>query len=82
MRRWSSRSRCCRWRSDRSIGWRRFPSGCRFLFEFDAAAALRDDEVAEVLHEAGAREVIAALADELRGAGGSIASRSAPPRRA
>ena len=36
------------------------PDRLRFLFEFDAAAALARPDVAEVLHEAGAREVIAA----------------------
>jgi glutamyl/glutaminyl-tRNA synthetase len=41
----------------------------RFLFEFDAAGALTSPEVAEVLHEPGACDVIAALADELRTAG-------------
>ncbi|MEO7274780.1 MAG: glutamate--tRNA ligase [Vicinamibacterales bacterium] len=42
------------------------PDRLRFLFEFDAATALARPDVAEVLHEAGAREVIAALAEELR----------------
>lgn len=41
----------------------------RFLFEFDPAAALQRPDVAEVVHGAGARDVIAALADELRSAG-------------
>ena len=45
------------------------PDRVRFLFDFDAASALARPEVAEVLHEPGAREVIAALADELAGAG-------------
>jgi nondiscriminating glutamyl-tRNA synthetase len=45
------------------------PDRLRFLFEFDPAAALAKPEVAEVMHSAGARDVIAALADELRGAG-------------
>ena len=34
------RRRCCRWRSARSIGWRRSPIALRFLFEFDRGAAL------------------------------------------
>jgi nondiscriminating glutamyl-tRNA synthetase len=37
------------------------PDRLRFLFDFDPRAALARDEVASVLHEAGAREVIAAL---------------------
>jgi glutamyl-tRNA synthetase/nondiscriminating glutamyl-tRNA synthetase len=37
------------------------PDRVRFLFEYDAPAALERDEVAQVLHEAGAREVIEAL---------------------
>jgi nondiscriminating glutamyl-tRNA synthetase len=37
------------------------PDRLKFLFEFDPAAALARDEVASVLHESGAREVIAAL---------------------
>jgi nondiscriminating glutamyl-tRNA synthetase len=41
------------------------PDRVRFVFEFDAAEALRRPDVAEVLHEAGARDVIAALAAEL-----------------
>ncbi len=45
------------------------PDRVRFLFDFDAASSLARPEVAEVLHEPGAREVIAALADELAGAG-------------
>ena len=69
-RRWSSSRRCCRWRSARSIGSRRFRIACAFLFEFDRGGrAARAPEVAEVLHEPGAREVIAALAEELREAG-------------
>jgi glutamyl-tRNA synthetase/nondiscriminating glutamyl-tRNA synthetase len=43
------------------------PDRLRFLFEFDAAAAVTRADVAEVLHEIGARDVIAALAEELRG---------------
>ena len=37
------------------------PDRLRFLFDFDPAAALGRSEVAGILHEAGAREVIAAL---------------------
>ena len=37
------------------------PDRLRFLFEFDPPTALARDEVASVLHESGAREVIAAL---------------------
>jgi glutamyl-tRNA synthetase/nondiscriminating glutamyl-tRNA synthetase len=37
------------------------PDRVRFLFEFEPAAALERPEVAAVLHEAGAREVILAL---------------------
>ena len=37
------------------------PERLKFLFDFDPAASLASDEVAGVLHEAGAREVIAAL---------------------
>ena len=44
------------------------PDRVRFLFDFDAASSLARPEVAEVLHEPGAREVIAALAAELAGA--------------
>ena len=45
------------------------PDRLRFLFRFDAADAIARPDVAEVLHEAGARAVIAALAEELRDAG-------------
>jgi len=45
------------------------PDRVRFLFEFDPAASLAKPEVAAVLHEPGAREVVAALAGELREAG-------------
>jgi nondiscriminating glutamyl-tRNA synthetase len=45
------------------------PDRLRFLFEFDPAAAVARPEVAEVLHADGARDVIAALAEELRDAG-------------
>jgi nondiscriminating glutamyl-tRNA synthetase len=41
------------------------PFRLRFIFEFDARRAAARPEVAEVLREPGAREVIAALADEL-----------------
>jgi nondiscriminating glutamyl-tRNA synthetase len=37
------------------------PDRLKFLFEFDPTAALARDEVASVLHESGARDVIAAL---------------------
>ena len=43
------------------------PDRLRFLFEFDPAAALAREEVASVLHEAGARDVIAALPDAIDG---------------
>ena len=39
----------------------------RFVFAYDAAAALARPEIAAVLHEPGAREVIAALAVEITG---------------
>ena len=45
------------------------PDRLGFLFEFDAASALARPDVAEVLHEPGARDVISALAEELAGAG-------------
>ena len=41
------------------------PDRVRFIFAYDAAAALNRTEIAAVLHEAGARDVIAALADEI-----------------
>ena len=41
------------------------PDRLKFLFEFDPMAALARDEVAGVLHEAGARDVIAALPDAI-----------------
>ncbi len=41
----------------------------RFLFEFDPAAAVAKADVAEVLHESGARAVIRALAAELATSG-------------
>jgi glutamyl-tRNA synthetase/nondiscriminating glutamyl-tRNA synthetase len=43
------------------------PDRLRFVFEFDAAAAMSRDEVAGVLREPAAREVIAALAREIEG---------------
>lgn len=45
------------------------PDRLRFVFEFAAAAALAKPDVAAVLHEPGARDVIAVLAEELRDAG-------------
>jgi nondiscriminating glutamyl-tRNA synthetase len=45
------------------------PDRLQFLFAFDAVASLARPDVAEVLHETGAREVIAALAEELAVAG-------------
>ena len=45
------------------------PERLRFLFAFDPGQALGRRDVDGVLHEPGAREVIAALAEELRGAG-------------
>ena len=39
----------------------------RFVFAYDAASALAKPEIAAVLHEPGAREVIAALAAEITG---------------
>jgi glutamyl-tRNA synthetase/nondiscriminating glutamyl-tRNA synthetase len=39
------------------------PERLAFLFQYDAAQALAREDVAQVLHEPGAREVIAALAD-------------------
>jgi nondiscriminating glutamyl-tRNA synthetase len=41
------------------------PDRLKFLFEFDPAAALARGEVSGVLHEPGAREVIAALPDAI-----------------
>jgi nondiscriminating glutamyl-tRNA synthetase len=45
------------------------PERLKFLFEFDPAASLTKPHVAEVLHEPGAKDVIAGLAEELRNAG-------------
>jgi glutamyl-tRNA synthetase/nondiscriminating glutamyl-tRNA synthetase len=41
------------------------PERLRFLFQFDAAAALARPDVGHVLHEPGAREVIAALPEAI-----------------
>src|SRR6188474_103280 len=43
------------------------PDRLAFLFTYDAQEALQRADVAEVLHEAGAREVIAALAEAITG---------------
>ena len=43
------------------------PDRVRFVFGYDAAAALQRPEIAGVLHEPGAREVIASLASEITG---------------
>jgi glutamyl-tRNA synthetase/nondiscriminating glutamyl-tRNA synthetase len=43
------------------------PDRLAFLFDYDAAAAVTRDDVASVLHEPGAREVIAALPDAIEG---------------
>jgi nondiscriminating glutamyl-tRNA synthetase len=43
------------------------PDRLAFLFAYDAEASLSRDPVAAVLHEPGAREVIAALADAING---------------
>ena len=43
------------------------PDRVRFLFEFDAAAAMAREEVAAVLREPAAREVVGALAREIDG---------------
>jgi nondiscriminating glutamyl-tRNA synthetase len=45
------------------------PDRLRFLFDFNVNAAIARPEVAEVLHESGARDVIVGLAEELRGVG-------------
>ncbi len=45
------------------------PDRLRFLFDFDVAAALATHEAAEVMAAPGARDVVVALADELRGDG-------------
>jgi glutamyl/glutaminyl-tRNA synthetase len=41
------------------------PDRVRFIFAYDAASAFERPEIAGVLHEPGAREVIDALADEI-----------------
>jgi glutamyl-tRNA synthetase/nondiscriminating glutamyl-tRNA synthetase len=41
------------------------PDRLKFLFEYDASSALTREEVAGVLHEPGARQVIAALPDAI-----------------
>ena len=46
-----SSRRCCRWRSASVDRLEEIPDRLRFLFDFDAAAALARPEVAEVLHE-------------------------------
>jgi nondiscriminating glutamyl-tRNA synthetase len=45
------------------------PERLKFLFEFDPAVALAREDVAAVLHETGAKDVILALRDELAAAG-------------
>jgi glutamyl-tRNA synthetase/nondiscriminating glutamyl-tRNA synthetase len=45
------------------------PDRLRFVFEFDAVAAVERADVAEVLAEPGARDVVVALAEELKAAG-------------
>jgi nondiscriminating glutamyl-tRNA synthetase len=45
------------------------PDRLRFLFDFDVTVAFATQEVAEVMDAPGAREVVVALADELRQAG-------------
>jgi nondiscriminating glutamyl-tRNA synthetase len=45
------------------------PDRLRFLWEFDPGVAMAKPDVAEVIAEGGARQVIAALAEELRDAG-------------
>jgi len=44
------------------------PDRLHFLFEYDVEKALARSEVAEVLHETGARDVIVAFAEELKNA--------------
>ena len=65
--RWPTSSRCCRWRWARSIAWRRFPIASRSCSTTTPQEALQRPAVAEVLHEPGAREVIAALAEAIDG---------------
>ncbi len=45
------------------------PERLKFLFEFDPAASLAREDVDGILHETGARDVIAALPQELAAAG-------------
>jgi glutamyl-tRNA synthetase/nondiscriminating glutamyl-tRNA synthetase len=45
------------------------PDRLHFIFDYDAAAAVTRPDVAHVLEESGAREVIIALAEEIRDAG-------------
>jgi nondiscriminating glutamyl-tRNA synthetase len=45
------------------------PDRLKFMFDFDPTAALATPEVAEVMGEAGAKDVVLALAEELRDAG-------------
>jgi nondiscriminating glutamyl-tRNA synthetase len=45
------------------------PDRLKFMFDFDPTVALAAPEVAEVMGEAGARDVVLALAEELREAG-------------
>src|SRR5260221_11779729 len=53
------------------------PDRLAFLFQYDAAPALDRPAVAEVLHEPGAREVIAALAGAIEISGGPLLDRDA-----
>ena len=57
--------RSCRWRPGRWTGSTASPPAWRFLFRFDAAAALARAEVQEVLAHEGAAPVIESLAREL-----------------
>jgi nondiscriminating glutamyl-tRNA synthetase len=43
------------------------PDRVKFLFDYDAAAALAHTDVADVIHEAGARDVIGALPGAIEG---------------
>ena len=51
------------------------PERLAFLFHYDAVEALGRPAVAEVLHESGARDVIAALADAIETNGGPMLDR-------
>jgi len=53
------------------------PDRLAFLFQYDAAQSLSNAAVADVLHEPGAREVIAALADAIDGSAGPLLDREA-----